>query len=90
MEVKTQREAESRVISSLFHVNIRYVPQHFNDFTNHLNVIDFLFPIIGLTETWLSDSNSDIFSIEGYEFIEWQIRSGGGEGILMKNNLNFV
>ena len=92
MEVKTQREAESRVIFSLFHVNIRSVPQNFDNFTNYLNVLDFSFPIIGLTETWLSDSNSDLFSIEGYEFIEWhrQTRSGGGVGILMKNNLNFI
>ena len=92
MEVKTQREAESRVIFSLFHVNIRSVPQNFDNFTNYLNVLDFSFPIIGLTETWLSDSNRDLFSIEGYEFIERhrQTRSGGGVGILMKNNLNFI
>ena len=92
MEVKTQQEAESRVIFSLFHVNIRSVPQNFDNFTNYLNVLDFSFPIIGLTETWLSDSNSDLFSIEEYEFIERhrQTRSGGGVGILMKNNLNFI
>ena len=57
-----------------------------------MNVLDFSFPIIGLTETWLSDSTCDLFSIEGYEFIERHRneRVGGGVGFFIKNHLNFV
>ena len=92
MELKTQREAESRVIFSLCHLNIRSIAQNLDNVVNYLNVLDFSFPIIGLTETWLSDSTCDLFIIDGYEFIERHRneRVGGGVGFFIKNHLNSV
>ena len=45
--------------------------------------------MIGITETWLSDPNSDLYNIDGYNFIETHRteRSGGGVGIFLQSNI---
>ena len=47
-------------IASLFHVNIRSLPHNFNNFQQYLECLDYSFPIIGVTETWHSDSTIDL------------------------------
>ena len=44
--------------------------QNFDNFLNYLELLNFSFPIIGLTETWLSESTCGLFGIDGYEFVE--------------------
>ena len=45
--------------------------------------------MVGVTETWLSDSNSDVM-MSGYKFIHKDRvgRKGGGTGILLAMTLN--
>ena len=47
--------------------------------------------IHGISETWLDNSNDDIFNIPGYKFISnnRQHKRGGGVGLFIKDDLNF-
>ena len=65
--------------------------QNLNNFSNYLELLNFSFPIIGLTETLLSESTSGLFGIDGSEFVERHQdgRSGGGIGVFIRNTLDF-
>ena len=91
LEVKAHQEVESRMMFSLCHLNIRSMQQNFDNFSNYSKHLNFTFPIIGLMETWLSESTSGLFGIAGYGFVErhWDGRSGGGVGVFIRNTLNF-
>ena len=65
------------------HINIRSIKSNLESFKHNIECLDSTFPIIGVTETWLSDSNCELFDIPGYNFIEKHRneKSGGGVGI---------
>ena len=54
---------------SLLHLNKRSVSKNFDSFKHLLNSLGKPIKIIGLTETWLNDTNNDNFNIEKYDFI---------------------
>ena len=47
--------------------------------------------IIGVTETWLNDSNQDFFKLKNYNFINLNCsnKNGGGIGIYVKEGLKY-
>ena len=55
-----------------------------------LQMLNYQFPIIGLTETWLTDTTSSLFNIDGYVG-EFNNRCsgdrGGGVGIFVKSHI---
>ena len=57
-----------------------------------MECLDFTFPIIDVTETWLSDSNCELFDIPGYNFIEKHRneKTGGGVGIFWQNSIQLT
>ena len=79
-------------IFSLLHVNTRSIPCNFSSLTAYLECLDFIFNFIGVSETWLSDSNYDLFGLDGYHFEEnhRSSRSGGGVGLFIKNSIEFL
>ena len=54
-----------------------------------LQNLEFQFSVIGMTETWLTDSNSDLYNILGYNFVETHRtdRPGGGVGIFIRSKI---
>ena len=68
------------------HMNIRSMEANLTSFEICL---EFEFSVIGITETWLTDSNSDLYNINGFNFVETHRtgRSGGGVGIFLRNNI---
>ena len=76
-------------VFSLCHINIRSMKANLTSFEICLQNLEFQFSVIGITETWLSDSNSDLYTIDGYNFIETHRteRSGGGVGIFLRSNI---
>ena len=76
---------------SACHVNIRSLQSNFDALKNYFANLQFEFTMLGVTETWLNDTNFDQFSMPGYHFIENHRsgRCGGGVGIFLKNNCNF-
>ena len=49
------------------------------------------FQLIGLTETWLNDTNKDLFKLKNYDFVNMNrsTKIGGGVGIYIANQLNY-
>ena len=57
-------------VLSLCHVNIRSARKNHGDFENYLNMLNHDFTVIGLSETWLNDNDSDLYGLCGYKVIE--------------------
>ena len=66
---------------SLLHLNIRSLPAHTDELKNLLASIDYKFNVVGISETWLSDSYTNV-NLDGYNFIQncRHGRAGGGMG----------
>ena len=74
---------------SLFHLNVRSIPKNFDDLCSYLNMLCTRFSIIGVTETWLNESNAQCYSIEGYNhYCKYrETRRGGGVSLFVKNHI---
>ena len=56
-------------VLSLCHVNIRSAKKNLGNFENFLNILKHDFTVIGLSETWLSDNDGDLYGLCGYKVI---------------------
>jgi hypothetical protein len=75
---------------SLMHLNIRSVSKNLSQFNSYCESLQFTFSVVGLTETWLTESTRDIYSINGYQHFSL-IRAkkrGGGVSLFVKNVFN--
>ena len=76
---------------SMCHLNIRSISKNLCSFETYLDFIRYNFTIIGLTETWLNDTNYDTYGLLGYHFIEQQRSStGGGVALCIMKHLNYI
>ena len=76
----------------ILNANIRGVCTNLDKFKLLLDYLDYTFPIIGLTETWLKPHNVDCFFIKGYSH-EYNIRpkiTGGGVSLFIADSLIFT
>jgi hypothetical protein len=78
---------------SLIHANLRSMPRNLDEFQLLLREISYNFKIIGITETWLTESNCDCYGMNGYKH-EYLCRKegkrGGGVSLLVKENIEHV
>ena len=84
-------EISERNNFSLLHLNIRSVPKNFNNLTNYVQNLKINFDVIGLTETWINEANTNLYNIEGYvqrELYRKQ-RKGGGVSLYVKEEIVF-
>ena len=75
---------------SMCHVNIRSMSENLGDFENYLNLLDHHFIFVGVTETWMKDSNCDLFCLKGYHMVEsHRGRQGGWVSIFVREHISF-
>ena len=76
---------------SLLHVNIRSVPKNLSELQNYMECLNTNFSIVGLSETWLNENNSDMYQIEGYESVSKfrTERRGGGVSLYVRRGVEF-
>jgi len=81
---------ESLASFSVFHLNIRSIYQNLSHLTDLLCSLDIDFSVIGISESWLKDSDHSV-DIEGYNFIHnyRKNKSGGGVGLYLSNHLDY-
>jgi hypothetical protein len=60
---------KNRTDIALIHMNIRSMPTNFNSFQTQLDYSTIPYNIVCLTETWLRDSNVDVFGMTGFSQI---------------------
>ena len=77
---------------SLLHLNIRSINKHFDDLQQLLaNPLNNSFSLIGLTETWLSQSTNQPYALPGYDFVvnNRDNRIGGGVALYISSNYDY-
>ena len=76
-------------IFSMTHLNIKSLTNKLDSLKQLLNWLYLPYQII--TETWLNDTNDDIFKLDSYDFfkVNRTSRNGGGVGIYISKNMNF-
>lgn len=83
--------AQQSPASSLIHFNTRSLRKHHGDVLDFISVIEHNFSIICLSETWLSDSDGNLYGLSGYttEYCNRDSQRGGGSAILAKSSLSY-
>ena len=73
------------------HLNARSLFGNFDKVNLLLNNIHKPFSVIGVWETWLDDTTSELVNITGYSFVSnhRKSKSGGGVGIYLQNDLDY-
>jgi len=74
---------------SLFHLNVRSLPCHFDELNEYISSLHQHFTVIALTETWLTENIAENYSIPGYNSIHHcrKNRSGGGVSLYIRNDM---
>jgi hypothetical protein len=75
---------------SVFHLNIRSLPRNHNQLENFLEGLSFQFATIGITETWLTDSNFDCYGLKGYQHFHLNRSNKRGGGVSLFVNEGFI
>ena len=75
---------------SMMHLNIRSLPKHHNEMTLFMSGLNVQFNFIGITETWLNDSNSDLYDFQGYIHHKKmrEGKRGGGVSVLVNEDFD--
>ena len=74
---------------SILNANIRGRGTNLDDFKVLLKNLNYTFPIIGVTETWLKPHNVEIFYLENYSHELYIIhkKTGGGVSLFLTSNV---
>jgi hypothetical protein len=77
---------------SIFHLNIRSIPKNLGDLNSYLSLLETEFTVLGLTETWLTESNVDCYSVEGYKhYYKYRAKKrGGGVSLFIKKEVSLT
>ena len=76
---------------SILHLNARSLPKNLDQLNLMLKNIQRPFSVLGVSETWVTDSTSELVSITGYNFVSNHRKSktGGGVGIYLQNDIEY-
>ena len=77
---------------SLMHHNINRLNKNNINLSSYLDNINHKFTIIAITETWLNESNADLFNFPYYQHIchYRDNRAGGGVSLFVKDTCSFI
>ena len=77
---------------SFFNINIRSIPKNIDKLSSYLDLLNFDFTFVGVTETWFSESTIGVNSLNGYnhEAFYRTNRRGGGVSLFIKQDVNFT
>ena len=86
-----QPSAMKQKLFSLCHINIRSVRKNLPAFENFMDILQYEFQIIGLSETWLSDMDCDLYNFRNFHMIEKHrsSQSGGGVAICLNREIEY-
>ena len=65
---------------SFFRLNIKSIPKHFNELEIYINILKLEFTMTTLTETWLDESNKNLYNMPMHNCIS---RSENGDRVVV-------
>ena len=73
------------------HLNIRSIPSNLTKLIKYLSNLNANFDIIGISETWLNETNKDIYSLNGYNHVPLvrQNRIHGGYSLFISASISY-
>ena len=76
---------------SLLHLNIKSIPAKMTRMQVYMENLHHKFSVLGFSETWLNEHNSDLYTIPGYTNLNLvrTTNKGGGISLYVKECLNF-
>ena len=76
---------------SIFHANIRSIPENLSKLIYYLQGIDHQFSIFAISETWLKNHNDSLYTMKGYTHtcVNREKRIGGGVALYINNSLSY-
>ena len=76
---------------SLMHLNIRSIPSNLTKLVQYLSNLNVNFDIIGISETWLNETNKDIYNLNGYNHVPLvrQDRIHGGVSLFISASISY-
>ena len=84
--------SRNRLSFSIFNVNVRSSSANFHKLLDCIDSLEHSFSVIGCSETWLKEYNSDLFNINGYNH-EYNLRAGkkrgGGVSLYVSNKIQY-
>ena len=85
---------------SVIHLNARSIPKNFDNFLTFLENVEIQFTAIGVSETWLNETNQNLYGIKGYSQVNnYRPEKRGGRFSLFfnesleycrRNDLSFI
>ena len=77
---------------SVFHLNIKSISKHYDEFEWYLHSLDFKFSFIGLSETWLDDNKEEFYDLNGYSSVNRyrKNKKDGGVSLHIQNGIPFI
>ena len=87
----SNKQEDKRALS-MFHMNIKSLPKHFDELQQYFNVLKYDFSVIGISETWLSENNAGLYDLSGYVTIKCcrKERRGGGVSLYIRDEIPFT
>ena len=76
----------------MFHTNIKSLPKRFDELQQYLHVLKYDLSVIGISETWLSENNADLYDLSGYVTIKCcrKERRGCGVSLYIHEGISFA
>ena len=86
-----QRVFDDNDTLSLMHLNIRSIPSNLTKLVQYLSNLNVNFDIIGISETWLNETNKDIYNLNGYNHVSLvrQDRIHGGVSLSISASISY-
>ena len=77
---------------SMIHVNLRSIPKNLSKFEAYLHTLQNNFTVIGISETWLNETNASLYDLPGYKVVNnyRKGKRGGGVSLYIRNIVPFV
>ena len=69
---------------SFFHVNVKSLPKHSDELNLYLNSFDMKYSFLAFTETWINESNHELYRFSGYNCTE-----GGGVSLAIRRDISY-
>jgi len=77
---------------SVMQINLRSIPKNLTKLESYLQNLGLNFSVVGISETWLTESNKDCYSLGGYSSYSLcrENKPGGGVSLFVRQEISYT